>query len=89
MLVTALAPKIGYDAAAKIAKAAHAKGTTLRAEAVGSGHVSEAEFERLCRSGNIPTHQRNAKDAIVLASLALWHSLNDQNMRFLAGKATF
>ena len=35
MLVTALAPKIGYDAAAKIAKAAHAKGTTLRAEAVG------------------------------------------------------
>jgi fumarate hydratase class II len=47
MLVTALAPKIGYDAAAKIAKRAHANGTTLREEAVGSGHVSEAEFDTL------------------------------------------
>jgi fumarate hydratase class II len=47
MLVTALAPKIGYDAAAKIAKAAHAKGTTLREEAVGSGLVTEAEFDSL------------------------------------------
>src|SRR6201999_2991088 len=35
MLVTALAPKIGYDKAARIAKTAHAKGTTLREEAVG------------------------------------------------------
>ena len=34
MLVTALAPKIGYDKAAQIAKAAHANGTTLREEAV-------------------------------------------------------
>ena len=47
MLVTALAPKIGYDAAAKIAKAAHVKGTTLREEAVGSGYVSAAEFDDL------------------------------------------
>ena len=37
MLVTALAPKIGYDKAAAIAKAAHKKGTTLREEAVGLG----------------------------------------------------
>ncbi|PZN15851.1 MAG: class II fumarate hydratase, partial [Proteobacteria bacterium] len=37
MLVTALAPKIGYDNAAKIAKEAHRKGTTLREEAVGGG----------------------------------------------------
>jgi fumarate hydratase class II len=49
MLVTALAPKIGYDNAAKIAKAAHAKGTTLREEAVGGGYVTAAEFDALVR----------------------------------------
>ncbi|NWG26251.1 MAG: class II fumarate hydratase [Pseudorhodoplanes sp.] len=49
MLVTALAPKIGYDNAAKIAKAAHAHGTTLREEAVRGGFVTEAEFDRLVR----------------------------------------
>ena len=49
MLVTALAPRIGYDNAAAIAKAAHAKGTTLREEAVGGGFVSEDEFDRLVR----------------------------------------
>jgi fumarate hydratase class II len=47
MLVTALAPKIGYDAAAKIAKAAHKNGTTLREEAVGGGYVSAAEFDTI------------------------------------------
>jgi fumarate hydratase class II len=49
MLVTALAPKIGYDAAAKIAKTAHKNGTTLRQEAVGGGYVSEAEFDAIVR----------------------------------------
>jgi fumarate hydratase class II len=49
MLVTALAPRIGYENAAAIAKAAHAKGTTLREEAVRLGHVSAAEFDRLVR----------------------------------------
>jgi len=49
MLVTALAPKIGYDKAAKIAKTAHANGTTLREEAVGGGYVTAAEFDRLVR----------------------------------------
>ncbi|MEA2873588.1 MAG: fumarate hydratase, class, partial [Hyphomicrobiales bacterium] len=49
MLVTALAPKIGYDKAAKIAKAAHANGTTLREEAVGGRYVTAAEFDRLVR----------------------------------------
>jgi fumarate hydratase, class II len=49
MLVTALAPKIGYDQAAKIAKTAHRNGTTLREEAVGGGHVTAAEFDRLVR----------------------------------------
>jgi fumarate hydratase class II len=49
MLVTALAPKIGYDNAAKVAKAAHERGTTLREEAVRGGFVTEAEFDRLVR----------------------------------------
>jgi fumarate hydratase class II len=49
MLVTALAPKIGYDNAAKVAKAAHARRTTLREEAVRLGFVSAAEFDRLVR----------------------------------------
>jgi fumarate hydratase class II len=49
MLVTALTPKIGYDKAAKIAKAAHANGTTLREEAVRLGYLSEAEFDRLMK----------------------------------------
>jgi fumarate hydratase class II len=49
MLVTALAPKVGYDAAAKIAKTAHRNGTTLREEAVGGGYVTDAEFDALVR----------------------------------------
>jgi fumarate hydratase, class II len=49
MLVTALAPHIGYQRAAEIAKAAHAAGTTLREEAVRLGYVSAAEFDRLVR----------------------------------------
>jgi fumarate hydratase, class II len=49
MLVTALAPKIGYDNAAKIAKTAHKNGTTLREEAVGGGYVTEAEFDAVVR----------------------------------------
>jgi fumarate hydratase class II len=47
MLVTALAPTIGYDNAAKIAKTAHANGTTLREEAIRSGLVSGNDFDRL------------------------------------------
>ena len=47
MLVTALAPRIGYDKAAQIAKTAHKNGTTLREEAVKLGYVSAREFDRL------------------------------------------
>ncbi|RFB81223.1 class II fumarate hydratase [Methylovirgula sp. 4M-Z18] len=47
MLVTALAPKIGYDAAAKIAKTAHHNGTTLREEALKSGLVTAEEYDVL------------------------------------------
>jgi fumarate hydratase class II len=46
MLVTALAPHIGYDKAAQIAKAAHGNGTTLRDEAVRLGFVSGRDFDR-------------------------------------------
>ncbi|MDG4901322.1 MULTISPECIES: class II fumarate hydratase [unclassified Mesorhizobium] len=49
MLVTALAPTIGYDNAAKIAKTAHKNGTTLREEALATGLVSEADYDRLVR----------------------------------------
>jgi fumarate hydratase class II len=49
MLVTALAPHIGYDKAAQAAKAAHANGTTLRQEAIGLGFVTGAEFDRFVR----------------------------------------
>ena len=49
MLVTALAPKIGYDNATVIAKTAHKNGTTLREEAVGGGYVTDAEFDEIVR----------------------------------------
>ena len=55
MLVTALAPKIGYDNAAKIAKTAHKNGTTLREEALATGLVSEADYDRLVRPADM-TH---------------------------------
>ncbi len=49
MLVTALAPKIGYDKAAQIAKSAHKHGTTLREEALALGFVSEDDFNALMK----------------------------------------
>jgi len=49
MLVTALAPKIGYDNAAKIAKSAHKSGRTLREEALRLGLVTEEQFDRWVR----------------------------------------
>jgi len=49
MLVTALAPKIGYDKAAQVAKAAHANGTTLREEATRLGFISGSDFDRIVR----------------------------------------
>jgi fumarate hydratase class II len=53
MLVTALAPTIGYDNAAKIAKTAHKNGTTLREEAVGGGYVTNEEFDAVVRPENM------------------------------------
>ena len=49
MLVTALAPTIGYDNASAIAKTAHKQGTTLREAAVASGHVSGEDYDRIVR----------------------------------------
>ena len=47
MLVTALAPKIGYDKSAKIAKEVHKKGTTLKEEVIRSGILSEKEYDKI------------------------------------------
>ena len=49
MLVTALAPTIGYDNATKVAKTAHKNGTTLKEEAIALGFVDEATFDRIVR----------------------------------------
>ena len=49
MLVTALAPVIGYDAAAKVAKTAHEKGLTLKEAALQLGLIDEATFDRVVR----------------------------------------
>ncbi len=48
MLVTALAPSIGYERAASIAKSAHEKGTTLREEAIAAG-IAATDFDRIVR----------------------------------------
>jgi fumarate hydratase class II len=49
MLVTALAPHIGYDRAAEIAKKAHREGVTLREAALSLGYVSAEDFDRWVR----------------------------------------
>ncbi|MDN5836157.1 MAG: class II fumarate hydratase [Nitrosospira sp.] len=45
MLVTALAPRIGYDKAAEIARKAHREGATLKEAAIASGHLTREQFE--------------------------------------------
>ena len=47
MLVTALAPSIGYDKAAKIAKLAHRNGTTLKEEVINSGILTGKEYDKV------------------------------------------
>jgi len=53
MLVTALAPHIGYDRAAAIAKRAHAEGLTLREAALASGYVTAEQYERWVRPADM------------------------------------
>jgi fumarate hydratase class II len=53
MLVTALAPHIGYDKAAEIAKKAHTEGTTLKEAALALGYVGEADYDRWMRPGDM------------------------------------
>lgn len=53
MLVTALAPTIGYDAATKVAKTAHQNGTNLRDEAIALGYVDGETFDRVVRPENM------------------------------------
>lgn len=55
MLVTALAPTIGYDNATKIAKTAHKNGTTLREEAVALGFVTPEEYDKIVRPESMIT----------------------------------
>jgi fumarate hydratase, class II len=50
MLITALAPRIGYDKAAEIAKKAHKEGTTLKDAAVALGYITEEEFDKNVRA---------------------------------------
>jgi len=49
MLVTALTPLVGYDAAARVAKTAHREGITLREAAIALGILTAEEFDRLVR----------------------------------------
>ncbi len=53
MLVTALAPEIGYDNATKVAKTAHKNGTTLKQEAIALGFVDSDTFDRVVRPENM------------------------------------
>lgn len=53
MLVTALAPEIGYDNATKVAKTAHKNGTTLKEEAIALGFVDAETFDRVVRPENM------------------------------------
>ena len=53
MLVTALNTKIGYEKAAKIAKTAHENGTTLKEESVNLGYLTEEEFDKWVRPGDM------------------------------------
>jgi fumarate hydratase class II len=53
MLVTALAPEIGYDNATKVAKTAHKNGTTLKEEAIALGFVDAETFEKVVRPENM------------------------------------
>jgi fumarate hydratase class II len=53
MLVTALAPKIGYDNATTVAKTAHKNGTTLREEAVKLGFVDDKTFDEIVKPENM------------------------------------
>ena len=53
MLVTALAPTIGYDNAAAIAKKAHHEGLTLKEAAIALGHLTADEYDRRVRPADM------------------------------------
>ncbi len=63
MLVTALAPEIGYDKAAKIAKHAHDSGSTLKEAALDLGYVDAATFDRLVDPRTMLGPEPNAPSA--------------------------
>ncbi|MDE2789294.1 MAG: class II fumarate hydratase [Paracoccaceae bacterium] len=63
MLVTALAPEIGYDNAATVAKTAHANGTTLKHEAIRLGFVDSETFDRVVRPERMLGHRGTGSGA--------------------------
>jgi fumarate hydratase class II len=63
MLVTALAPHIGYDKAAKVAKHAHAHGTTLRDAALALGVVTGEDYDRWVKPQEMTGPDRHPKPA--------------------------
>ena len=63
MLVTALAPRLGYDRAAEIAKKAHREGTTLREAAVALGYLTAEEFDREVRPERMVRSRRRVAEA--------------------------
>jgi fumarate hydratase class II len=71
MLVTALAPRLGYDNAARIAKAAHATGTTLREEAIRLELLAEDEFDALVRPERWWVRQEAEYDSNAVCTLRI------------------
>ena len=71
MLVTALAPKIGYDNAAKVAKTAHKNGTTLKEEAVKLGFVTAEEFDQPRAAGRHDPSRRSGLSGLKKRSFSV------------------
>ena len=74
MLVTTLAPSIGYDKATEIAKTAHKNGTSLRQEAIALGYVSEADFDQLVRPEKMIGPRIGLRDSrrVAVSDRCLW-----------------
>ena len=72
MLVTALAPHIGYDKSAQIAKKAHHEGTSLREAAIATGYVTLEQFDQWVRAGDMVGKKPCAWDAAAGNHQCLW-----------------
>ena len=81
MLVTALAPHIGYDNAAKVAKKAHADGTTLREAAVALGFVTGEEFDGWVKPEEMVGRSPQLRLADLDREVRRGHAVNDDRDR--------